>query len=408
MDWAGAAPATRPAGFDAANPADSAYNWSGLDAVVRALAASGLTVVLTIADAPAWAEGPGMPRGATAGAWRPDPVAFGQFATAIATRYSGSFPDPSTPGAMLPRVADWQAWDEPNLAIHLAPQWIRHGRTFEPASPAIYRALLNAFYTAVKAVHADNVVITGAMAPYGDLAPGGQRMAPAEFVRDLLCLGGQALVSEPCPDPAHFDALAANPYEVGSPTTPALNRDDVSAPDLGKLTRVVSAALARGRLLPRIAKQLWVTEFGYDTKPPNPNGVPVATEARWLEEALYVFWRQGVDTVAWYLIVDEPPIPNYGSTWQSGLYLLNGTAKPALRAYRFPFVVEPSGHALLAWGRAPAAGTVRVEERSGGSWTVLASAQIAAGSVFEGDISATGHATFRAVLGSESSLAWRT
>jgi len=408
VDWAGAAPATRPPGFDAANPADPAYDWSSLDTVISALAARGLSVVLTIADAPSWAEGPGMPRGATPGTWRPDPVAFGEFATAIATRYSGSFPDPATPGAMLPRVADWQVWDEPNLAIHLSPQWVRRGHTFAPASPTIFRGLLNAFYKAVKTVHADNVVITGAMAPYGDLEPGGQRMAPAEFVRDLLCLDGQALASAPCPAPAHFDALAADPYEVGPPTTAALNPDDVSAPDLGKLTRIIDVALQRGRALPQRTKQLWVTEFGYDTKPPNPNGVPVATEARWLEEALYVFWGEGVDTVAWYLIVDEPPVPSYGATWQSGLYLLDGTPKPALQAYRFPFVVEPSGGGLLAWGRAPAAGTVRIEERSGGAWTVLASGHVDAGAVFEEHLGAAGHATFRAVQGSASSLTWRT
>jgi len=40
--------------------------------------------------------------------------------------------------------------------------------------------------------------------------------------------------------------------------------------------------------------------------------------------------------VVWYLIVDEPPIPSYGATWQSGLYLRDGTPQPALVSFRFP------------------------------------------------------------------------
>ena len=83
--------------------------------------------------------------------------------------------------------------------------------------------------------------------------------------------------------------------------------------------------------------------------------------------------------------------------------------KPALQAYRFPFVVEPTATGrLLAWGRAPAGGTVQIEEQIGGHWSVLASAQVAAGSVFERDLGARGRASFRAVLGSATSLTWRT
>src|SRR5207248_1147368 len=111
------------------------------------------------------------------------------------------------------------------------------------------------------------------------------RMRPIMFTRGLLCLSGQSLRSKPCPDPAHFDAIAIDPYEVGNPSTRAVNVDDVSVPDLGKLTRVVRKAVSAGRALPRRPKQLWVTEFGYDSNPPNPTAVSLATQARWLDQA---------------------------------------------------------------------------------------------------------------------------
>jgi hypothetical protein len=405
VDWRGVAPASLTVGFNPSNPGDPRYNWRSIDYAVRAVG-SGLSVALMISDAPSWAEGAGRPPTATPGTWRPDPVAYGQFMTAIARRYSGSFPDPSNPGAALPRVKYWQAWGEPNLTVHLAPQWVRNGRGYLPASPAIYRGLLNAFYAGVKSVHLDNVVITAGTGPFGDPSPGGKRMAPAMFVRELLCLHGQALRPERCPNPAHFDALAHHPYEVASPETKALNPDDVSAPDLGKLTRAVDMAVRLRRALPRVHKGLWVTEFSYDSNPPNPQAISLATQARWLEESLYVFWRQGADAVVWYLIRDQAPIPDYATAYESGVYLRDGTPKPSLEAFRFPFVVEPRRRGSLAWGRAPAAGTVQIERHSDSSWVVLARIPVTAGAVFTRSLSGRGPGQFRAVLGAETSLVW--
>ncbi len=165
----------------------------------------------------------------------------------MAKRYSGSF-DPGT--GILPRVRYYQGWSEPNLDNHLTPQWVRvHGR-WVAESPIIYRGLLNAFYAAVKSVHRSNVVITGGTAPFGD-QPGGQRVPPALFVREMLCLHGQKLVRERCPHPVHFDILAHHPYSVGGPFQSAINRDDVSLPDIGKLTRPLRAAERSGLVLPR-------------------------------------------------------------------------------------------------------------------------------------------------------------
>jgi len=62
----------------------------------------------------------------------------------------------------------------------------------------------------------------------------------------------------------------------------------------------------------------------------------------------------------------------------------------------------------VAWGRAPAAGTARIEQRRAVAWVVLATARVSAGSVFARGLGASGCGTFRAVVGSDASLTWRT
>ena len=211
VTWSEVAPIDRPSSFNPADPASPGYDWSAVDASVRNLTSQGLQVVLTILSAPAWAEGPGAPSDVEPGTWWPDPTQFANFATAAALRYDGRFPDPLHPGAFLPRVRYWQPWNEPNLAIYLSPQWTRVGRGWAPASPTIYRQLLNAFYRAVKRVSPSNFVVTAGTAPYGD-PPGGQRMPPVEFDRDLFCLRDDAdLTPVSCPGPAASGRALAPP-----------------------------------------------------------------------------------------------------------------------------------------------------------------------------------------------------
>jgi hypothetical protein len=403
--WDGVAPRKPQPGFNPTNPSDPQYDWGSVDYAVGALARAGIPVALMITSAPSWAEGAGQPADATPGTWRPDPVAYGQFAQAAATRYTGSFPDPMNPGTSLPAVRYWQAWAEPNLSVHLAPQWIRRGRAVVPASPGIYRLMLNAFYAGVKRPNSRNTVVTAGTGPYGD-PPGGTRMSPALFVRELLCLHGQRLRPEPCPNPAHFDVLAHHPYDVGEPTVKALNIDDVSAADLGKLTRPLRKAVALGRALPKAHKGVWVTEFSYDSNPPNPQAVSEELQARWLEESFYVFWRQGVSAVVWYLIRDQAPIPDYATAFESGVYLRDGTPKLSLQAFQFPFVIEAGRRPLTAWGKAPRSGLLQIQRQSGGGWVTQAQLPVTAGGVFERRLPGARSGQFRAVIGAQTSLPW--
>ncbi|MDX6677479.1 MAG: hypothetical protein QOE31_1531, partial [Solirubrobacteraceae bacterium] len=376
------------------------------DGAIVEAAERGLRVLASFTYAPRWAEGPNRPAGARAGTWRPDPRALEDYGAALARRYSGSFPDPARPGRTLPRVDAFQVWNEPNLERFLTPQW-RGGRTFAPAH---YRRMLNAFYAGVKSVRRSALVVTAGTAPFGDPDVGGSRIMPARFVRDMLCLrrAKGRLQTASCPSPARFDVLAHHPYSVGAPTRPALNADDVSIPDLGKLTRLLRLAERSGRALPRKRHRLWVTEVSYDSSPPDPNGVPSARHARYLEQAFYELWRQGVDTITWFEVGDQVPRPSYAATNQAGVYLADGTAKLAQRAFRFPLVAERSGRgSLRVWGRAPVAATVRIERRTAAGWSVVRTLAAQRHGTFLVRVAARGATSLRARVAGETSLVWR-
>ena len=402
--WSLIAPQSRRPGFHAGNPSDPQYAWGALDTLVRALAAKHLPAVLALGAAPSWAEGAHRPAGAAPGTWRPQASAFGQFASAAAKRYSGHFPDPLHPGLRLPRVRYWEAWNEPNLKVQLAPQWTRSRGHYVAASPVIYRNLLNAFYSSVKRVSKANVVIAGATAPFGD-RPGQARMAPVTFVQDLLCLRGVRLRSAGCRSPAHFDVLDHHPFDIGGPLQSALSPVDVSVPDMGRLTHLLSAARRARTALPRGRKRIWAGELIWISRPPDPGGVPLLRQARWLEQALFVLWREGVDTVFWLQIVDDANARTSGLG--GGLYFSDGRPKPAAAAFRFPFITRrQSSSQVRAWGRAPASGTLSIQRRTRGHWVTLKRVRVRKSATFFVPLKLLGAATLRARVATVTSITW--
>jgi hypothetical protein len=336
----------------------------------------------------------------------PRPGALGALARAAALRYSGSYVPPGA-SRPLPQVRYWQAWNEPNLSLYLMPQWRRVRGGYTAASPVVYRAMLDAFYSAVHAVQPGARVLSAGTGPYGD-PPGGQRMPPAQFTRELLCLSGPRLTPERCPHPARFDILDHHPYSVEGPGFQAFNADDVAIVDLAKLTNPLHRAETLHLAGGPTRHQLWVTEVSWDSNPPDPRGVPVATQARWLEETLYLLWRQGVSTLLWFLIKDAPPIPDYASTYQSGTYLAGGQPKPSATAFRFPFVVIRDGRGkLLAWGKAPSRGPVAIERVRGSTWSLLHTVGATSGGIFQAGLAVRRGELLRARVGTDTSLTWR-
>src|SRR4051794_7491280 len=109
VTWSQVAPGgtTKPSGFDARNPGDPAYNWVNTDAFVTAAVGHGADPLLTVYTAPSWAEGDNdadrAKRFGDSGTYHPNARDFGDFMTAIATRYSGSYTPPGA-SAPLPKV----------------------------------------------------------------------------------------------------------------------------------------------------------------------------------------------------------------------------------------------------------------------------------------------------------------
>ena len=384
--WAAIAPDPRPLGFRPTDPNDAAYRWSALDRELQLAVAHGLEPFVSVEGAPSWG------RRRFDGFLRPDPAAFAAFALAAARRYDGA-----TPG--LPRVRVWQAWNEPNKVA--GPTWIA-------SQPDWYRALVNAFAAAVHRVHRDNDVVAGGVSPFGFR----QAVAPLAFMRSLLCMSAGDRPQPACKARVDFDIWSTHPYTAGGPTHHAYRPNDVSIGDLPEMDKLLLAAARAGHVVSRRPVRFWVTEFAWDTRPPDPQGVPALLEARWVAEALYRMWEAGVSLVTWFLLRDDPLAV---SPYQSGLYFRGGTVaadrpKPALAAFRFPFVALPESGHLLIWGRTPGGrpGRVVVEQRAGSAWKERATFLANRYGIFSAAIAAGGSGALRARLadGSSTSVAF--
>jgi hypothetical protein len=384
------------------NPNDPAYDFSRIDAAVRDAAARNFDIVLTLHSAPVWAEGPDRPGNQPdefSGGWRPDPAALTDFSIAVATRYSGGFAPPGEPP--LPRVRSYEAWNEPNLPNYITPQW--EGKNHVGAE--VYRPVLNAVYDGVKSVRPDNFVISGGLAPYGD-RPGVRRTRPVAFLRDLLCLRGRKkLAPTSCPDPAKFDALAHHPINTsGPPKTNAIHPDDASSADIDRLRRVLRAAERKHTIATGGRHQIWATEFWYESRP-QPDAPGARKHARWIQQALYLLWRQGVSVALNFQVRDDRLL----SQLQAGIVFFNGKRKLAFTAFRFPFVVDRvSKRRLRAWSKVPASGKLVIQRRDRrGPWRRVQRNSVDAGQVYSTILPTKSPGRYRAVLGGDKSLTWR-
>jgi hypothetical protein len=403
VSWASVAPPSLPAGFEPANPSSPGYSWQNLDAAVRTAAEHGLAVLFTVQHAPLWAEGPGRPADIKQGSWKPNAGAYGAFGQALATRYSGSFPDPLGSGSSLPRVHYFDAWNEPNLVNFLAPQ-MEAGKL---VGPAMYRKLLNRFYAGVKRAQPGATVLGSSFAPFG--ATNGTITPPVVFLRNLLCLRGGRLKPLPCPEKAHLDALSTHPIQVGPPTQSAVSPLDVTTPDLGRLTKVVRVARKLGTVRSSGRIGLWVTEFWVDSKPPDPKGIPAIQQARWYEQDMYEFWKAGAEVAIELQLRDwAPGSEGFAATLQSGVYFRDGRPKPSATAMRFPFVAERVGRRVSVWGIAPVAGRVRIQVLRGSAWKTIATVPAGGrGHPFTADLRPPRGTRLRAQIGAERSLPWK-
>jgi hypothetical protein len=402
VNWSFIAGSPRPS--NPSNPADPRYSWTALDRVVREATDRGFQVMFLTNTAPRWAEGEDRPSNAQAGSWKPDPAEFGRFGLALATRYSGSYPDPE--GGVLPRVSYYETWNEGNLDFWIAPQYSGGKNT----GPELYRDLSNAFAQNVKSVHVDNQIVGPALAPFGGVTgERRERTRPLKFMRDLFCLKGRKkLKKKPCPGGEKFivDIVSHHPITVtGPPTQKAFHPDDATSGDMGKVKRIVRAADRQNTIITSGGRvPIWVSEYWYRSKPPVDAGVPLKKHARWIQQSLYIWWKKGVQMAIYNLIRDRP---SFDPESAFGLYFRDGEAKPAAKAYGFPFVADrKSKRKVVLWGKAPATGKLKVQRQRGNSWKTIARFNASDGKVFTKKVKLRGKAKLRAGVAGERSLVW--
>ena len=318
LNWRDVAP-TKPALGTFADPAS--YRWShpgvyDYDQMVREAAARNIGVMFTILYTPAWAGG------GTKGQLVPTNMAWLQaFAKAAATRYSGVYPD-STTGGFLPRVRFWTAWNEPNSPNFLRPQYKRvngrqviwSARRYAKMCTAVFRGVHNGEVSSGK-------VACGVTNPGGNNHPRGTRGAPSPlpFIRAMKA-------GKP-----KFDAFAHHPYPSSpfeTPTTPPRSSTRITLGNLGVLIRELNR-LGWG------SKRVWLTEYGYQTKPPDGRfGVTPTKQAAFLRQSYAIAKKnRRVDMFVWFLLKDELEL----GRWQSGLIwsfpTKDGVKKPSYAAF---------------------------------------------------------------------------
>ena len=228
----------------------------------------------------------------------------------------------------------------------------------------------------------------------GELAPEGSESRkttsatpPIPFLRALYCvdagyhpLRGVAAQQLSCPTsgspsafagahPGLFEVtgFAHHPYSFFLP--PAASMSDQDFAPLSDLSRLetgldrIFSGYGVHRQLP-----LYLTEYGYETNPPNPfRGIPPATQARYLDQAQYMAWKDPrVRALSQFLLVDSAPdrkFPpgtiGYWSTFQTGLVYQGLKQKPSFSSYPLPiWIPQPrvhGGDSVFVWGMLRAA-----------------------------------------------------
>jgi hypothetical protein len=318
--------------LDATDPGDPAYNWAIYDRLVRYADTYRIRVIFSIVYTPRWANG---------GKARTVPPTnmkdLQDFALAAGERYSGYWTPPAwqedttlaPSGTRLPYVNSWTAWNEPNNPGWLTPQYKRVGHKWRPQAAVVYAQICNAVYTGIhsviispeKGAPQGEEVACGVTDPRGNDAPATKRASidPLTFLSAAHAAGMK-----------RFDVYAHNPYASSGKESPTFvpkgrKARRIQMGNLGTLLKLISKYYGN--------KHLWITEYGYQTNPPDKTifGTSWKSQAKWLKQAWQMAYRNPrVDMFLWFLVRDEPKIGG----WQSGLATFGGKHKPAWNTFR--------------------------------------------------------------------------
>jgi hypothetical protein len=357
--WDEVAPNSRrkPAGFDGSDPAD--YAWGNYGDVINGIIDRGMRPFLSLGGrGPRWATGSRGRRGT----YRPNTREFGRFAEAA--------------GRQFPQVDIWSIWNEPNLYSWLSPQ--RRKRV--PVSPSIYRKLYLAGHRGLRASGNDDTILLGELMPRGGTDQ--RKVPPLQFLREMACLDrnyrqyrGRAARLRGCSRVGRIptSGFAYHPYTLAGGPKVSEARDDAAIGQLGRVRSTLDALARRGKLPRRL--KIWITEFGYQTRPPDPFGTPIGRAPNLMDLSEWIAYRNSrVATYSQYTLRDN-------DAWQSGLRRANGRAKRKVYdAFRMPlFVRSLGGNRVEVFGalRSASGGSAQVESKApGGRYRSRGSASV--------------------------------
>ena len=320
LTWGGPNGVAKRRPLNPTNPNDPAYDWSVHDRTVNYAQQYGMKVVFSVIGTPPWANSAAgvnvVPRSS---------LDLERFAVAAARRYSGTFKAPD--GRILPAVRNWLAWSEPNNPAFLRPQYRTVGGKVVIQSAIDYAKICNAVVKGVrKTTVGASKVACGVTGQRGNNNPNSARPAvsPLAFLRAMKKAGA-----------AGFDAYAHHPYygapreTPSTPPPPGIHGNAPTAITLGNINVLVREVT---RLYGN--KRIWITEYGYQTNPPDRIvGVSWANQARYLTQAYGIAKKHPrIDMFLWFLLRDERRLTDEG--WQSGLLTASGGKKPSFAAFQ--------------------------------------------------------------------------
>jgi hypothetical protein len=357
---------TKPANFDGRNLYDPRYTWGPLDRVIDSASRHGLRIMVSISTPiPIWASSDPARNNPL---WKPKASEFADFAEAVVRRYA-------------PYVDQWGISNEPNQGVWLQPQSDKSGLV----APHIYRQMVEAAYPRIKALDPTSTALVGELAASGRAGRGATRnIRPLLFLREMGCRNAQwkPMRRGRCRGfkPVPADAIGHHPYNLlQRPTMPSPDKYDAAIGDgrrllrtIDRLTRLHAIKSGTGHRL-----NVYYTEFGYQTSPPDPfAGVTLNQQRLYLQQAAYIAYRTPRVLGLNQFRLTDGAIVGKGlkrfAEFQSGLLFRNRQPKPAYSVFAHPFVI--SGNRFWGQVRPGGAHTVRVERKAtaSGPWRLTA------------------------------------
>lgn len=234
-----------------------------VDALVNVAAAKGVRILFSAQSSPGWAgQNGGLPN---------NPQDFAHFISFVANRYQG-------------KVQAYEVWNEQNYAVETGGQ----------VNVGAYIPLLQAGFQAIKAADANATVVFGGLTPTGVSGHPEIALDDVEYLRQIYAINGGEVKN-------YYDVLGAhpgancNPPDASWPKSPAdtecgtdpdgsrsyTNHNSFYFKRILELRRVMEQAGEGG-------KQMWLTEFGWDSTSQQVDGYGYAQFISEQQQADYI------------------------------------------------------------------------------------------------------------------------